>query len=656
MSLPSAQTRPPAQAPSSSPARPPAAAVSLLVAAVFLAAVELLRATSPLLDLVSATAGVVGAAQLAVLIFLAPALVGGLVAAIGLARATTVTVLGLLGLRLAAQVPHPPPLLLVAAGAAVGIAALVLVVAQTAAIRSPVAATIGVLLGGVADLAVRAGYSSWDPLVRPGIAGWPVTLLVGAGLAVAWWRVRSAFVTAPAVRAGALGPYLGLYVLSYGSAPILAAHAGVSLTTASLVLIATAVLTIEVLRRMRLPGGNGAIWEPQRWFAGLLALVGLGIGLVGGYWWSGAPVVVAFALAGGAAAVLLARALTPRPQARSGRPGIGFTAAGLLAGLGYVAPVMLYQVHFELEFPFDNRLVLLAAALALGLAGMGARPASEELQPGRRGLFVAPALVSGVAAVALVVPLAMAVTRPAPAAAEPPAGSIRLMSWNLHYGRHHTDGVPDLEAIATAVEAVAPDVLTLQEVSRGWPIGGGVDMAEWLSRRLGMTYYWSPAADGQFGNVIFTRLPVQEVTAGRLPFVQGPMQRSYQAVTVPMADGRTLRLINAHLQHRKVNTPTRLVQSEALHQVWGGRAHTVVAGDFNFWPSWPEARLWRAAGFISAQDVTGHGAEFTVPSDAPDNRVDWIFGTPDLTFRDFRIVTEARVSDHFPLVVTVVLD
>src|SRR5690606_21777457 len=213
-----------------------------------------------------------------------------------------------------------------------------------------------------------------------------------------------------------------------------------------------------------------------------------------------------------------------------------------------------------------------------------------------------------------------------------------------------------LEAIATAVEAVAPDVLTLQEVSRGWPIGGGVDMAEWLSRRLGMTYYWSPAADGQFGNVIFTRLPVQEVTAGRLPFVQGPMQRSYQAVTVPMADGRTLRLINAHLQHRKVNTPTRLVQSEALHQVWGGRAHTVVAGDFNFWPSWPEARLWRAAGFISAQDVTGHGAEFTVPSDAPDNRVDWIFGTPDLTFRDFRIVTEARVSDHFPLVVTVVLD
>lgn len=630
----------------------------LLVAGVFLVTVELLRATSPLLDLVSTSAGVISAAQLAVLIFLAPALVGVLVAAVGPARATGIAVIALLLLRLVAQVPHPPPLALVATAAAVGVAALVLVTGQVVAAGSGVVATSGVLLGGAVDLALRAGYGSWDPLVRPGVAGWPAALLLIVGLAGGLWWARSQLADVPAGRAGALGPYLGLYVMAYGSAPILAAHAGVSLTTASLVLIVAAVLSLELLPRMSLPGGSGAIWEPQRWFAGVVALAGLAAGVAVGYWRDGPLALVGFGLAGGAAAVLLARALTPRDGVRHRRPAVGFAAAGLLAGLGYVVPVMVYQVHFDLEFPFDNRLVLVGAAVVLGLAGMGARPLPPpaDHRPRWRGLIARPALVSGLAAVTLVAPLAMAVTRPAPAVAEAPAGSIRLMSWNVHYGRHHTDGVPDLASIAEVVEAVDPDVLTLQEVSRGWPIGGGVDMAEWLSRRLGMPYYWAPAADGQFGNVIFTRLPVTDVTAARLPFLQGPMHRSYQAVTVPMADGRELRLINAHLQHRKENTPTRLVQIDALHQVWDRQPYTVIAGDFNFWPSWPEAQRWEAAGFVSAQDVTGHGAEFTVPSDAPDNRVDWIFGTPDLQFQDFAVRTDARISDHFPLVVTVSLD
>src|SRR5690606_9266758 len=168
-----------------------------------------------------------------------------------------------------------------------------------------------------------------------------------------------------------------------------------------------------------------------------------------------------------------------------------------------------------------------------------------------------------------------------------------------------------------------------------------------------MPYRWSPAADGQFGNAVLTRLPMHEVAAARLPFVQGPMERSYLAVTLRLDGDREVRLVNAHLQHRKENTPTRLVQTRALLDAWGGRPATVIAGDFNFWPSWPEAGLWEEAGFVSAQDATGHGGEFTVPSDAPDNRVDWIFGTPDVSFSDFEILTGVRVSDHFPLLVTV---
>lgn len=630
----------------------------VLVAAVFLVTVELLRATSPLLDLAASELGVIGAAQLALLIFAAPALLG-LFALLRPAVAASVLVVALLALRLFAQAQDSAHLLVVGAAAATAVAALLMVVRLIAVTRSGVTATLGVLLGTGADLAIRAGYSSWDPIFRPGLGPWLV-VAVSCGLALAALLVTVSAGDTPvgmgAGRAGALGPYLGLYLLVYGSAPVLAAHAELSLPVASIGLLVTVAVTVELLRRLRLPGGTGAIPEPDRWFAGMLALLVLCGGIVAGYWSSGLLALAGLVVAGIAAAVLLTRALTPRTEPTV--PGLparvtGFAAAGLAAGLGYVLPVMVYQVHYDLEFPFDNRYALLVAAVALGLAGLGARPSAAVAD--RRPFLTRPALASIVVAAGLMVPLSAVVTAP-PAPAAAPANSVRLMSWNVMYGRSHTGGGIDLGSLAAAVEAVDPDVLLLQEVSRGWPIGGGADSLEYLSRRLAMPYVWSPAADGLFGNALLSRLPLTDVEAGRLPFVQGPMERSYVAATVRLADGGQLRVFNVHLQHRTENTPTRLVQSEALLDAWGGREHTVIAGDFNFWPSWPEARLWNDAGFGSAQDLAGQSAAFTVPSDRPDNRVDWIFGTPDLAFSQFQIVSQVTASDHLPLVVTVELN
>lgn len=615
----------------------------VLVAAVFVATVELARAASPLLDQLAGRWGVVGAALLAVAIYGGPALIGPLAALIGPARATAGLVVALAVLRLAAQAE--PTLPVVGLGAAVGIGALVLVVRRAVAARSGVAATVGVLLGTVVDQAVRAAYGTWDTIFRPGVLPWVlVVALAGvmvAALAGSWSAAGDA---AAGGRVGAVGPFLGLYVLIYGSAAFVASQAGVSSALASGTLVATAVVALELLRRLTLPGASGAVPEPDRWYAGSLALVALAGGVAAAYFLTGPAVLAAVVVTGLAAAVSLARALTPTA---SRAPRRGLTLAGLAAGSGYVLPVMLFQTHYELEFPFDNRYVLVVAAVVLGLAGTGRRPRPAARERGR--LLARPAVSSALAALALLVPLGMALTAPSVPESEQAGSSVRLLSWNVRYGRDAT-GAPDPETIAATIEQVAPDVVVLQEVNRGWPIGGATDLAEWLSRRLAMPYEWSPAADGQFGNVVLTRMPYSEVTAGRLPFVDGPMQRSFLAVTLHLADGGELRIIDAHLQHRKENTETRLVQSEALLAEWGGRPRTVIAGDFNFWPSWPEPRVFLTAGFQSAQDVTGHGAEFTTVGG---DRVDWIFGTPDLRFSDFLIRSDVTTSDHHPLMVTV---
>ncbi len=64
------------------------------------------------------------------------------------------------------------------------------------------------------------------------------------------------------------------------------------------------------------------------------------------------------------------------------------------------------------------------------------------------------------------------------------------MSYNVHLGID-SDGQLDLEQVAPVVDGEHPDVVTLQEVVRGWPGAGGIDLAQWLSHRLRMSYVYA---------------------------------------------------------------------------------------------------------------------------------------------------------------------
>ncbi|MGH3739553.1 MAG: endonuclease/exonuclease/phosphatase family protein, partial [Micromonosporaceae bacterium] len=258
-----------------------------------------------------------------------------------------------------------------------------------------------------------------------------------------------------------------------------------------------------------------------------------------------------------------------------------------------------------------------------------------------------------VPAVLLLAPVLVLATAPTPAGAEPRGDRFRMVSWNLHYFRT-ADGGIDAEAVAATIEAQKPDVVMLQEVGRGWPIGGGLDGAEWLSRRLAMPYVYAPAADEQFGNLILSRIRIIEAGYGDLPQGESTMRRSYGSATLELPSGRTVRMIDVHLAHREQDTPTRLRQIKTLLDGWDGDAPAVIAGDFNAAPGTPEIKPLTEAGLVSAQDTTGHVGLLTAPTDRPAYRIDWIFGTSDVAFSDF-VRPDTRASDHFPLAVTVTL-
>ena len=277
---------------------------------------------------------------------------------------------------------------------------------------------------------------------------------------------------------------------------------------------------------------------------------------------------------------------------------------------------------------------------------------------------------------------------------------LRIVTWNMQWGRG-VDGRVDLARIArVARETVDFDLLCLQEAAVNFPRLPGNDatdqparLAELLPGYQGFFAPGSDAPDGaggrsQFGNLIFSRLPVGQVFRHLLPwpadFSVPSMQRSALELVVTAPWG-PLRILTTHLEYysaacrRAQIDGLRALHGEACRQSRGPRpdkgadqpfaslprpASAVLCGDFNFPPEameyeqvlapfgdagTPLVDAWGVAypGLPHAHSVGLHGADW------PDHPYccDYLFLTPDLAPRVRRVdVNQATdASDHQPV-------
>jgi endonuclease/exonuclease/phosphatase family metal-dependent hydrolase len=554
---------------------------------------------------------------------------------LGLGRALWVLGAGLLVCRLAEQfsTTMAADAWLALAGTACFMGLLPLLYARTCARgeAGPPAFALGLLLGLSTHTALRGLTGT---LNLSWIAGaWPRLVVAGlvAAFALALWRVGARPAGLPADRARSHLPLLGLGPALFVEWQIFQNQGWVAVltgwpSTAALVWITLAnLLALAAAARVL-----AHAWPRPAAIAGLsgAALVAALLAAQTPGWVFALSLLVGSVAVGVLVAVIVAAHDPPGGAAGPAALSLGFG----LAMLVWMTLTTLYYLSLLLPLlPFPRSLLAPVAGAALATCAVAAawRPGRWPApRPGWAGF--------GLALLVALVPL-IAWAAQAPAArppAEPSGASIRVMTYNIRSG-YGLDGRLDVEAIAQTIEGARPQVVALQELSRGWLITGSADLLSLLSRRLAMPgFVMGPTIDPLFGNGLLSRYPLPAGGHAGLPGLDALVVRGYVWARLDWAAGEPLFIVGTHLDSDR--SDVRLVQLAALLDEWAGRPQTVLLGDMNARPGSPEIEMILAAGFVDAWAEAGR----------PEHpRIDWIFHTPDLVARDV-VMIESSASDH----------
>ena len=228
---------------------------------------------------------------------------------------------------------------------------------------------------------------------------------------------------------------------------------------------------------------------------------------------------------------------------------------------------------------------------------------------------------------------------------------VRVVTYNIHRARG-LDRRTRPERIARVLDAIAPDIVALQEVV-GPGLQGEGQAAE-IGAALGMGAVMSPTREVRrhaFGNAVLSRFPVREHTQLDLSW-KTCEPRNAQRVDLDLGGGRLMHIFNAHLGtallERRHQAP-KLASWVHDRRIPGPK---LVVGDFNEWGRGLVADV--LASRLQSVDLFKFlKRRRTYPGFFPFLHLDHIYFVGDIEVRRValpRTRLSLVASDHLPLV------
>jgi endonuclease/exonuclease/phosphatase family metal-dependent hydrolase len=230
-----------------------------------------------------------------------------------------------------------------------------------------------------------------------------------------------------------------------------------------------------------------------------------------------------------------------------------------------------------------------------------------------------------------------------------PAGTIRVMTWNIH-GVHGRNPRFELEEVIGFIQRHRPDVVALQEIDSRRPRAGGIDNPfDALQAALGTHGIGAKAittVDGEYGQALISRWPIRAAEVHDISYEEREPRRAIRCeIDAPQG---TVRLIATHLglsvheRRDQVRALLRLISDTPIT--------TVVLGDFNDW-------FW--VGSVRkalASRLPARSRQRTFPAVCPLFRFDRIYCRPESALVSTYTDKAARnLSDHLPVMAEIQL-
>ena len=236
--------------------------------------------------------------------------------------------------------------------------------------------------------------------------------------------------------------------------------------------------------------------------------------------------------------------------------------------------------------------------------------------------------------------------------------NVKIGTYNIQHGvdRLHflktKESKVDLTAVVDAIRTMELDICGLQEVYDHFNYDWGKEQAKAIAEQLGYHFVFAEGSLfrwGKCGNALISKYPILSTRLIPLHILaeQRVEGRLYEDRVILIAkldvEGT---VITVMCTHYGLNGDELNLAIEATHEaVKNCKTPLLFMGDLNFGPT--TGYYAKLCDFLTDSAVLMNKTENTFPSEAPNNRIDYIFTNGQIKIVDV-CVPELVVTDHRP--------
>ena len=237
--------------------------------------------------------------------------------------------------------------------------------------------------------------------------------------------------------------------------------------------------------------------------------------------------------------------------------------------------------------------------------------------------------------------------------AQDKADTLKLMTYNLRFGE-----LASMQQIGEYIASEGPDIVALQECD--WatnrtraPHQNGVKFVNELAYHTGMFGVYGKSinyAGGYYGIGLLSRYPILRYERVLLPNDGKTEQRSMLIADIELPGGKVITFVNTHLEVK--TSQMRVEQVKYIEDYLKDCPNQIfLAGDMNAVPDTEEMQMLRQ----DWTDLTDR--VYTYHTSEPEIKIDYIYAKPGekVELLETRVCVDVILSDHFPVISTIVL-